>query len=85
MLLEVNPKTGRHHQIRVQLSKIGCAIKGDLKYGAPRSNNDGGIHLHARKLQLEHPVQKKQITFEARVPKDPLWRTFESMVAATKS
>jgi 23S rRNA pseudouridine1911/1915/1917 synthase len=81
MLLEVNPKTGRHHQIRVQLSKIGCAIKGDLKYGAPRSNNDGGIHLHARKLQLEHPVQKKPMTFVARVPKEPLWREFETMVS----
>ncbi|MFM7727743.1 MAG: RluA family pseudouridine synthase, partial [Flavobacteriales bacterium] len=56
-LVEVNPHTGRHHQIRVQLSTIGCPIKGDLKYGAERSNEDGSIHLHARKLSFLHPVK----------------------------
>lgn len=72
-LLEVNLHTGRHHQIRCQLSKIGCAIKGDLKYGAPRSNPDGSISLHARRLQLEHPVSHNSIDIVAPVPKDRLW------------
>ena len=80
-LLKVNPKTGRHHQIRVQLAKIGCIIKGDLKYGAPRSNKDGGIHLHARQLKLEHPVRKEPMSFVAPAPKESLWQTFEQMVS----
>lgn len=72
--LEIDLKTGRHHQIRSQLAAIGCPIKGDLKYGAPRSNAGGGIHLHARKLVLIHPVQKEEIAFTAPVPEDKLWK-----------
>lgn len=73
-LLEVDLHTGRHHQIRVQLAKIGCHIKGDLKYGAARSNENGGIHLHARKLEFIHPVKKEPIKIVAKPPKgDPLW------------
>jgi len=72
-LLEIDLKTGRHHQIRVQLCTIGCIIKGDLKYGAPRSNTNGSIHLHARRLSLEHPVKKEQITFIAPPPQDAVW------------
>ena len=72
--LEINLHTGRHHQIRAQLTAIGCPIKGDLKYGFDRSNPDGGIHLHARKLVLTHPVTKETITFEAPVPKDVVWK-----------
>lgn len=79
-LLEVYPKTGRHHQIRVQLSKMGCSIKGDLKYGAPRNNEDASIHLHARRLELEHPVKKEPISIVARVPKENLWQEFEKMM-----
>ncbi len=73
-LLEIDLKTGRHHQIRSQLSVIGCPIKGDLKYGFPRSNKNGGIHLHARKLTIMHPVQKEEIHFVAPTPEDPLWK-----------
>ncbi|WP_127020734.1 RluA family pseudouridine synthase [Flagellimonas beolgyonensis] len=72
-LLEIDLKTGRHHQIRAQLTAIGCWIKGDLKYGADRSNPDGGIHLHARRLQLQHPVTKEILTFTAPPPEDPVW------------
>ena len=73
-LLEVDLHTGRHHQIRVQLAKIGCHIKGDLKYGAERSNPDGGIHLHARKLEFIHPVKKEPVKIIANPPKgDPIW------------
>ena len=72
-LLEIDLKTGRHHQIRAQLAAIGCAIKGDLKYGARRSNKDGSIHLHARKLMLEHPVRKEVISFRAPPPDDVVW------------
>ncbi len=71
--LEINLHTGRHHQIRAQLSAIGCPIKGDLKYGADRSNPDGGIHLHARKLEFIHPVSKEKITIIAPTPDDPVW------------
>ncbi len=67
-LLEVELLTGRHHQIRCQLSDMGCPIKGDLKYGAPRSNPDGGISLHARRITFVHPVKKEQLTVEAPVP-----------------
>ena len=72
--LEINLHTGRHHQIRAQLTAIGCPIKGDLKYGFDRSNPDGGIHLHARKLVLSHPVTKEILTFEAPVPNDVIWK-----------
>ena len=78
-LIEVNPLTGRHHQIRVQLSTIGCTIKGDLKYGSKRSNTDGSINLHARKLSFEHPVTKNIIEITAPVPEDNLWKAMESM------
>lgn len=73
-LLEINLETGRHHQIRAQLSAIGCPIKGDLKYGAKRSNPDGGIHLHAKSLSIIHPVKKEKMTFEADLPQDKLWQ-----------
>ena len=75
-LLEIHLRTGRHHQIRCQLAKIGCPIKGDLKYGAPRSNPDGSISLHARKLELEHPVTHELLSITAPVPQDTLWRAF---------
>ncbi|GAB4138335.1 MAG: RNA pseudouridine synthase [Bacteroidia bacterium] len=78
-LLEVLPMTGRHHQIRVQLSSIGCIIKGDLKYGAKRSNPDGSIHLHARKLEFMHPVKNEPVSIVAPVPHEPLWQYFEKM------
>ncbi|MBQ3246081.1 MAG: RNA pseudouridine synthase [Bacteroidales bacterium] len=67
-LVEVELLTGRHHQIRCQLSNLGCPIKGDLKYGAPRSNPDGGISLHARRITFVHPVRKEPMTIEAPVP-----------------
>jgi len=73
-LLEVDLKTGRHHQIRSQLSAIGCPIKGDLKYGFDRSNNDAGIHLHARKLEFIHPVKREPIIVIAEVPDESLWQ-----------
>ena len=72
--LEINLHTGRHHQIRAQLSAIGCPIKGDLKYGFDRSNPDGGIHLHARKLTFIHPVTKENLTITAPVPQDAVWQ-----------
>ena len=71
--LEINLHTGRHHQIRAQLSAIGSPIKGDLKYGFDRSNPDGGIHLHARKLQFVHPVSKESIEIVASTPNDVIW------------
>ncbi len=71
--LEINLHTGRHHQIRAQLSAIGSPIKGDLKYGFDRSNPDGGIHLHARKLVFMHPVTKENIIIIAATPKDVIW------------
>jgi len=78
LLLEIDLETGRHHQIRAQLSKSGIPIKGDLKYGAPRSNPDGGINLHARKLELIHPVTKENIEITAPVPQnDTVWRACE--------
>ena len=78
-LLEVDLETGRHHQIRAQLSKIGVPIKGDLKYGAPRSNPDGGISLHARRLEFIHPVTKETIKITAPVPKnDAVWKAAEA-------
>lgn len=72
-VLEINLHTGRHHQIRSQLQAIGCPIKGDLKYGFDRSNPDGGIHLHARKLTFIHPVTKEQLTVIAPTSNDTLW------------
>jgi 23S rRNA pseudouridine1911/1915/1917 synthase len=72
-LLQVKPITGRHHQIRVQLSTIGSIIKGDLKYGAKRSNKDASISLHAREITFIHPVKKEAITITAPAPKDPIW------------
>lgn len=71
--LEINLHTGRHHQIRAQLSAIGCPIKGDLKYGFDRSNPDGGIHLHATKLVFDHPVSKEKLNIFAPAPNDLLW------------
>jgi len=79
-LLEINPLTGRHHQIRVQLAAMGCPIKGDLKYGFNRSNPDGSIHLHARKLSFIHPIKDEPITILAPVPNENLWRSLEEMV-----
>lgn len=73
-LLEINLETGRHHQIRSQLSKIGSPIKGDLKYGFSRSNKDASISLHARSLQFIHPVKKELLTVTAPLPNDALWK-----------
>ncbi|MCH5309436.1 MAG: RluA family pseudouridine synthase [Prevotella sp.] len=75
-LLEVRLLTGRHHQIRCQLAKMGCPIRGDLKYGAPRSNPDGSISLLARRVEFIHPVSKETITAEASLPDDNLWEKF---------
>ena len=75
--VEVELLTGRHHQIRAQLSAIGCSIKGDLKYGAPRSNRDAGICLHARSVSFVHPIKKEWIEVVAPVPDEVLWRLFE--------
>lgn len=73
-LLEIELETGRHHQIRCQLAKMGCPIKGDLKYGFPRSNPNGGISLHARSVEFIHPVSKEQVSITAPVPEDEkLW------------
>lgn len=79
-LLEINLETGRHHQIRCQLSAIGLPIKGDLKYGAKRSNPDGGISLHARKIEFVHPVSKLPISITAPVPEDTLWKALEQQI-----
>jgi 23S rRNA pseudouridine1911/1915/1917 synthase len=73
ILLEIELETGRHHQIRAQLSVLGCPIKGDLKYGFPRSNPNGSIHLHARELEFIHPVKKVPLKIVAPLPEDPLW------------
>ena len=80
MLLEINLETGRHHQIRCQLAAIGLPIKGDLKYGAKRSNPDGGISLHARKIEFIHPVSKMPISITAPVPDDALWQALEEQI-----
>jgi 23S rRNA pseudouridine1911/1915/1917 synthase len=80
-LLEVRPITGRHHQIRVQLSFIGCPIKGDLKYGFDRSNPDASIHLHARKIHLIHPVKNEPLTIVAPTPNESLWNYFSKQVS----
>ncbi|MEK6615991.1 MAG: RNA pseudouridine synthase [Bacteroidota bacterium] len=75
-LLEINPHTGRHHQIRVQLSAIGCPIKGDVKYGFRRGNDTASIHLHARQTEFIHPVKKELITIMANPPDEVLWNYF---------
>ncbi|AUS06367.1 RluA family pseudouridine synthase [Pseudotamlana carrageenivorans] len=77
-LLEINLETGRHHQIRSQLATIGCAIKGDLKYGFDRSNKDASIHLHAKHIEFIHPVKKEPITINAPLPDDVIWKACES-------
>lgn len=79
-LLEIDPHTGRHHQIRAQLSAMGSPIKGDLKYGSERSNPDGSISLHARQLKFNHPVNESEIKITAPVPDDPLWKAFDKMI-----
>ena len=81
-LLEIDLQTGRHHQIRAQLAAIGCPIKGDLKYGYPRSNSDASIHLHARKLCFVHPVSLNQVSIIAPTPNDPVWNYFEQSFKA---
>jgi len=78
-LLEIELITGRHHQIRSQLAKIGCPIKGDLKYGFPRSNPDGGIHLHSRRVSFIHPVTGDKVDIIAKPPEDVLWNSFLSL------
>lgn len=80
-LLEIDLQTGRHHQIRAQLAAIGCPIKGDLKYGYPRSNSDGSIHLHARHLYFIHPVTLIPVSIQASAPNDPVWNYFEQNVS----
>lgn len=75
-LLEINLETGRHHQIRAQLAAIGYPIKGDLKYGFPRSNENGGIHLHARKIEFTHPVSNQLINITAPLPEEAIWNLF---------
>lgn len=72
-LLEINLETGRHHQIRSQLSSIGCPIKGDLKYGFDRSNKNAGIHLHARQISFIHPVSKIELNITAPLPEEVIW------------
>jgi 23S rRNA pseudouridine1911/1915/1917 synthase len=79
-LLEVRLHTGRHHQIRVQLSTIGCQVKGDVKYGFDRANEDASIHLHSRKVEFIHPSKKELMTVIAPVPEDKLWAYFEAEV-----
>jgi 23S rRNA pseudouridine1911/1915/1917 synthase len=76
-LLEISLETGRHHQIRTQLSTIGCCIKGDVKYGAKRSNDDGSICLHARILTIYHPITKEILSFTAPTPNSAIWKLFE--------
>ncbi|MCF0206822.1 MAG: RluA family pseudouridine synthase [Bacteroidales bacterium] len=75
-LLEIDLHTGRHHQIRCQLAEIGCPIRGDLKYGYPRSNKNGGINLHARKITFIHPVKKEEMLIEAPLPDENIWSIF---------
>lgn len=79
-LLEVQLMTGRHHQIRCQLAAIGCPIKGDLKYGAKRSNADGSISLNAHRIEFVHPVSKEKISIESSLPDDNLWKTLKKSV-----
>ena len=81
-LLEINPLTGRHHQIRVQLSNMGSPIKGDVKYGFKRPNSDGSIHLHARSIEFMHPVKNELLTISADPPIDPVWNAFMKIYKA---
>ena len=83
-LLEIQIHTGRHHQIRVQLRQLHLHIKGDLKYGAKRPNEDGGIHLHARKIEFLHPVRKEMLTIVAEPPDDPVWNEFMLLFRANR-
>lgn len=76
-LIEINPLTGRHHQIRAQFAAMGCPIKGDVKYGFDRTNDDASIHLHARKITFTHPIKKEEMTIVAPVPEEKLWKFFE--------
>ena len=78
-LLEVDLQTGRHHQIRAQLAAAKCPIKGDLKYGAPRSNEGGGISLHSRKVTFIHPVKNEEISVTAPLPEDRIWKLFSNV------
>lgn len=80
-LLEIELHSGRHHQIRAQLAKIGCPIKGDLKYGFPRSNEDGGISLFARRLEFIHPVKNEPVSITAHFPEGDIWSVFIDSVA----
>lgn len=75
-LIEVNPITGRPHQIRVQLASLNCPIRGDVKYGYPKPNPDGNINLHARRLYFVHPVKKEPVLIKAAVPENPFWEEF---------
>jgi 23S rRNA pseudouridine1911/1915/1917 synthase len=77
-LLEIELHSGRHHQIRAQLAKIGCPVKGDLKYGYPRSNEDGSICLFARRLEFIHPVKKEKVSITAHFPKGDIWKLFRN-------
>ncbi len=79
-LIQVNPHTGRPHQIRVQLASMGCPIVGDVKYGDDQPNNDGSIHLHCRSLSFEHPVKREPVVIKADPPADVLWRKFDSLL-----
>ena len=79
-LLEVELITGRHHQIRAQLAKMGCPIKGDIKYGFDRTNKDASIHLHSRKIEMMHPVKKEPLCIIAPTPNDPIWNYFQKTV-----
>jgi 23S rRNA pseudouridine1911/1915/1917 synthase len=79
-LLEVKPLTGRHHQIRVQLAAMGCPIKGDVKYGFKRTNDDASIHLHARQVEFIHPVKQEPLTITAPPPNENLWNAFMRMM-----
>ena len=79
-LLEIDPETGRHHQIRAQLAAMGCPIKGDLKYGSERSNSDGSVSLHARKLTFTHPINDTPVEIIAPVPKEKIWMDLHGMV-----
>lgn len=78
-LLEIRPETGRPHQIRVQLAKIGCPIAGDVKYGSDRPARDGGIYLHAREVEFVHPVRNEPVRVTAGVPDDQVWRMFKGL------
>jgi 23S rRNA pseudouridine1911/1915/1917 synthase len=78
-LLEIELHTGRHHQIRAQLAAAGCPVRGDLKYGSRRSNEGGGISLHARRISFIHPVKHQEITVEAPLPDDRIWNLFRSV------